>query len=72
MGMRGAYDAHFHCDVCKVFWEADQVDTASQARKQMRDIGWKLLRNGAVICPNCDPQKVMPEHEREGGDWRIY
>lgn len=72
MGMVGSYCAHFFCDCCKKFWEADQVDTASAARKQMRDIGWKLNQDGTVICPSCSAENLLPEYAREGGDWHNY
>lgn len=70
MGMIGAYSAHFYCDACRQFREAEQVDTAAQARQQMRESGWKFLRNGEVLCPKCNPTSVRPAERREGGDWR--
>lgn len=72
MGMVGCYSAHFYCDACRLFQEADQVDTAGQARTQMREAGWRFERNGDVLCPKCKPSDVSLNGRRDGGDWHNY
>ena len=72
--MIGAYDAHFYCDSCRKFEEASHVDTASQARAQMRRRGWKFADDGHVFCPTCDPKTapLLPLSKQEGGLWQNY
>lgn len=75
MGMLGAYDAHFYCDVCKECTTSDQVHTAEEARTQVREEGWKFRRDGAILCPqhaNDKTPALISEDKREGSDWREY
>lgn len=70
--MTGGYCAHFYCDVCKKFIEAVSGDNAGQARKEIRERGWKLKRNGLVICDECNPKNALNESDREGIEWFFY